>query len=52
MAFGQYILKVEVLVTEALRYNMEPSTCPSGLTTIEILQLELHCSDKMHNLEQ
>ena len=52
MAFGQYILEMEVLVTEALRYNMEPSPCPSGQTTIEILQLELHCSDKMHNLEQ
>ena len=45
MAFGQYILEMEVLiVTEALRYNMEPSPCPSGQTTIEILQLELHCS--------
>ena len=43
---------MEVLVTEALRYNMEPSPCTSGPTTIEILQLELHCSDKMHNLEQ
>ena len=53
MAFGQYILEMEVLiVTEALRYNMEPSPCPSGQTTIEILQLELHCSDKMHNFEQ
>ena len=53
MAFGQYILEMEVLiVTEALRYNMEPSPCPSGQTTTEILQLELHCSDKMHNLEQ
>ena len=52
MAFGQYILEMEVLVTEALRYNMEPSPCTSGPTTIEILQLELHCSDKMHNLEQ
>ena len=46
MAFGQYILEMEV------RYNMEPSPCPSGQTTIEIPQLELHCSDKMHNLEQ
>ena len=52
MAFGQYILEMEVLVTKALRYNTEPSLCPSGQTTIEILQLELHCSDKMHNLEQ
>ena len=52
MAFGQHILEMEVLVTEAHRYNMEPSPCPSGQTTIEILQLELHCSDKMHNLEQ
>ena len=52
MALGQYILEMEVLVTEALRYNMEPSPCPSGQTTIEILQLEQHCSDKMHNLEQ
>ena len=38
---------MEVLVTEALRYNMEPSPCPSGQITIEILQLELHCSDKI-----
>ena len=61
MAFGQYILEMEVLVTEALRNTVdcrcssetrEPSPCPSGQTTIEILQLELHCSDKMHNLEQ
>ena len=52
MAFGQYILEMEVLVTEALRYNMKPSPCSSGQTTIEILQLELHCTDKMHNLEQ
>ena len=52
MAFGQYILETKVLVTEALRCNMEPSPCRSGQTTIEILQLELHCSDKMHNLEQ
>ena len=41
-----------LIVAEALRYNMEPSPCPSGQTAIEILQLELHCSDKMHNLEQ
>ena len=46
MAFGQYILEMEVLiVTEVLRYT-------SGQTTIEIFQLELHCSDKMHNFEQ
>ena len=44
---------MEVLVvTEALRYSMEPLPCPSGQTTIEILQHELHCSDKMHNFEQ
>ena len=52
MAFGQYILETKVLVTEALRYNMEPSPCPCGQPTMEIIQLELHCSDKMHNLEQ
>ena len=38
MALGQYILEMEVLVTEALRNNIEPSPCPSGQTTIEILQ--------------
>ena len=61
MAFGQYVLEMEVLVTEALRNTvdcrcssetLEPSPCPSGQTTLEILQLELHCSDKTNNMEQ
>ena len=48
MAFAQYILEMEVLVTEALRNTvdcrcsnetLEPSPCTSGQTTIEILQL-------------
>ena len=61
MAFGQYILEMEVLVTEALRNTvdcrsssetLEPSPCTSGQTTIEILQLKLHCSDKTNNVEQ
>ena len=61
MAFGQYILEMEVLVTDALRNtvdcwssseNLEPSPCPSRQTTIEILQLKLHCSDKTNNMEQ
>ena len=61
MAFGQYILEMEVLVTQVLRNTvdckcssetLEPSPCPSGQTTIEILQLKINCSDKMHNMEQ
>ena len=61
MAFGQYILEMEVLVTEALRNTvdcrcssetLEPSPCTSGQTTIEILQLELYCSYKTNNMEQ
>ena len=61
MAFGQYILEMEVLVTEALRNTvdcrcssetLEPSPCRSGQTTIEILHLELYCSDKTNNMEQ
>ena len=61
MAFEQYILEMEVLVTEALRNTvdckcssktLEPSPCPSGRTTIEILQLQLYCSDKTTNMEQ
>ena len=61
MAFGQYILEMEVLVTEALRNTadcrcssetLEPSLCTSGQTTIEILQLKLYCSDKTNNMEQ
>ena len=55
MAFGQYILEMEVLVTEALRNTvdcrcssetLEPLPCTSWQTTIEILQLKLYCSDK------
>ena len=43
------------VVTEDLRNTadcrcasdtQEPSLCPSGQTTIEILQLKLHCSEK------
>ena len=61
MAFRQYILEMEVLVTEALRNTvdcrccsetLEPSPCRSGQTTIEILQLKLYCSDKTNNMEQ
>ena len=61
MAFGQYILEMEVLVTEALRNTvdcrcssetLEPSLCRSGQTTIEILQLKLYCSDETNNMEQ
>ena len=60
MAFGQYILEMEVLVTEALRNTvdctcsetLEPSPCTSGQTTVEILQFKLYCSDKTNNLEQ
>ena len=61
MAFGQYILEMEVRVTEALRNTvdcrcssktLEPSPCPSRRTTIEILQLKLYCSDKTNNMEQ
>ena len=61
MAFGQYILEMEVLVTEAFRNTvdcrcssetLEPSPCRSGQTTIEILQLKLYCSDKTNNMEQ
>ena len=61
MAFGQYILEMEVLVTEALRNTvdctcssetLEPSPCKSGQTTVEILQFKPYCSDKTNNLEQ
>ena len=61
MAFGQYTWEMEVLVTEALRNTvdckcssetLEPSPCPSGQTTIEILQLKLYCSDKTTIMEQ
>ena len=61
MAFGQYILEMEVLVTEALRNTvdctcsnetLQPSPCTSGQTTIEILQFKLYCSDKRNNMEQ
>ena len=61
MTFGQYILEMEVLVTEALRNTVDircsskssgPSLCPIGQTTIEILQLKLYCSDKTNNMEQ
>ena len=40
MAFGQYILEMEVFVTEALRNNFEPS--PDG-------ELKLYCSDHNQN---
>ena len=52
---------MEMLVTEALRNTvvcrcssetLEPSPCPIGQTTIEILQLKLYCSDKTNNMEQ
>ena len=55
MAFAQYILEMKVLVTEALRNTvdcrcssetLEPSPCPSGQTTTEILQLKLYSSEK------
>ena len=61
MAFGQYILEMEVLVTEALRNTvdcrcssetLEPSPCPSGQTTIEILQLKQYYSEKTNNMKQ
>ena len=61
MAFGQYISEMEVLVTEALRNTvdcrcssetLEPSSCPSGQTTIEIFQLKLYCSNKTCDMEQ
>ena len=61
MAFGQYILEMEMLVAEALRNTvecrcssktLEPSPCPSGQATIEILRLKLYCSDKINNMEQ
>ena len=61
MAFGQYIVELEMLVTEALRKTvdcrcscetLEPSLRPSGQTTIEILKLKLYCSDKINNMEQ
>ena len=65
MAFGQYILEMEVLVTEALR-NTVDCRCssetlqplPRAFTlsvwqiTIKILQLKLYCSDKTNNMEQ
>ena len=60
MGFGQYILEMEVLVTEALcntvdcrcsNETLEPSPCTSGQTTIEILQLKLYYSDKTNNME-
>ena len=60
MAFRQYIFGMEVLVAEALRNTfdcrcsseiLEPSPCPSGQTTVEILQLKLYCSDKTINVE-
>ena len=61
MVFGEHILEMEVLVTEALRNTvdcrcssetLEPLPCPSGQTTIEILQLKLYCSEKTNNMEQ
>ena len=61
MAFGQYILEMEMVVTEALRNTvdcrcssktLEPSPCTSGQTTNEILQTKLYCSDKTNNMEQ
>ena len=61
MAFGQYILEMEVLVTEALRNTadcryssetLQPSSCPPGQTTIEIFRLKLCCSDKINSMEQ
>ena len=60
MAFGQYILEMKVLVTEALRNTvdctcsetLEPSPCTSEQTTVEILQFKLYCSDKTNNMEQ
>ena len=59
--FGQYILEMKVLVTEALRNTfdcrcssetLKPSPCPSGQTTIEIFQLKLYCSDDINNMEK
>ena len=32
--------------------HRKPSPCPSEQTTIEILQLKVHCSDKINNMEQ
>ena len=61
MAFGQYIFKMEVLVTEALRNTidcrcssetLEPLPCLSGQTIIKILQLKLYRTDKTNNMEQ
>ena len=57
----QYILEIEVLVTEAPRNTvdcrcsgetLELSPCSSKQTTTEILQLKLYCSDKINNMEQ
>ena len=54
-------MEMEVLVTEALHntgdcwYSSKtllPSPCPSGQTTIKILQLKLHFSDNIDNMEQ
>ena len=61
MAFGQYILEMEVRVTEALHNTvdcrcssktLEPSPCPPRQITIEVLQLKPYCSDKTNNMEQ
>ena len=61
MAFGQLILEMEVLVTEALRNTvdyrcssetLQSSPCPFGQTTIEILQFKLYCSDKINNVQR
>ena len=61
MAFGQYILEMEVLVTQAVcntvdcmccSETLEPSPCTSGQTTVEILQFKLYCSGKTNNMEQ
>ena len=58
MAFGQYILEMEVLVTEALHNTancrctsktLYPLPYPFGQTTFEILQL--NCSDKINNMD-
>ena len=51
MAFGQYVLEMEVLVTQALRNTvdckcssetLESSLRPSRQTTIEIFQISLN----------